>query len=103
MNQFKTFLSMLVLTVVFVLVGSAIGGKNGAMTAFLLAGAMNFFSYWFSDKLVLRMYGAQQVTRAEAPELYQIVGESSIRRAAHAQDLYHGERRPQCLRHGKKS
>ena len=75
MNQFKTFLLMLVLTVVFVLVGSAIGGKNGAMTAFLLAGAMNFFSYWFSDKLVLRMYGAQQVTQAEAPELYQIVGE----------------------------
>ena len=75
MNQFKTFLLMLVLTVVFVLVGSAIGGKSGAMTAFVVAGAMNFFSYWFSDKLVLRMYGAKQVTQAEAPELYQIVGE----------------------------
>ena len=75
MNQFKTFLLMLVLTVVFVLVGSAIGGKSGAMTAFVVAGAMNFFSYWFSDKIVLRMYGAKQVTQAEAPELYQIVGE----------------------------
>ena len=75
MNQFKTFLLMLVLTIVFILVGSAVGGKNGAMTAFVLAAAMNFFSYWFSDKIVLRMYGAKQVTQAEAPELYQIVGE----------------------------
>jgi len=75
MNQFKTFLLMLVMTVMFILVGSAIGGKNGAITAFVIAGAMNFFSYWFSDKIVLRMYGAQQVTQAEAPELYQIVGE----------------------------
>jgi heat shock protein HtpX len=75
MNQFKTFLLMLVLTVVFVLVGSAIGGKSGAMTAFVLAAVMNFFQYWFSDKIVLRMYGAQQVTQGEAPELYQIVGE----------------------------
>lgn len=75
MNQFKTFLLMLILTIVFILVGSAVGGKNGALTAFVLAAAMNFFSYWFSDKIVLRMYGAQQVTQAEAPELYQIVGE----------------------------
>ncbi len=75
MNQFKTFLLMLVLTIVFILVGTAIGGKNGAMAAFVLAAAMNFFSYWFSDKIVLRMYGAQEVTQAEAPELYQIVGE----------------------------
>ena len=75
MNQFKTFLLMLVMTIMFILVGTAIGGKNGAMTAFVLAAAMNFFSYWFSDKLVLRMYGAKQVTQGEAPELYQIVGE----------------------------
>ncbi len=75
MNQFKTFLLMLVMTVMFVLVGSAIGGKNGALMALVMAGVMNFVQYWFSDKIVLRMYGAQQVTQAEAPELYQIVGE----------------------------
>ncbi|OGP87439.1 MAG: protease HtpX [Deltaproteobacteria bacterium RBG_16_48_10] len=75
MNQFKTFLLMLVLTVVFILVGTAIGGKSGAVTAFVFAALMNFFSYWFSDKIVLRMYGAHEVTQAEAPELYQIVGE----------------------------
>jgi len=75
MNQFKTFLLMLVLMVVFILVGSAIGGKSGMIYAFILAAAMNFFAYWFSDKLVLRMYGAKEVTQGEAPELYQIVGE----------------------------
>ncbi|MGB9629892.1 MAG: zinc metalloprotease HtpX [Thermodesulfobacteriota bacterium] len=75
MNQFKTFLLMLVLTLLFILVGSAIGGRIGVVYAFILAALMNFFAYWFSDKIVLRMYGAQQVTQSEAPELYQIIGE----------------------------
>ena len=75
MNQFKTFLLMLVLTTLFLLVGSAIGGKSGVVYAFIFAAALNFFAYWFSDKLVLRMYGAREVSQSEAPELYQIVGE----------------------------
>ena len=75
MNHFKTFLLMLVLTALFILVGSAIGGKSGAIYAFVFAALMNFFAYWFSDKIVLRMYGAQQVSQSGAPELYQIVGE----------------------------
>jgi heat shock protein HtpX len=75
MNHFKTFLLMLVLTVLFILVGTAIGGRDGAIYAFVFAALMNFFAYWFSDKIVLRMYGAQQVSQAEAPELYQIVAE----------------------------
>ncbi len=75
MNRFKTFLLMLVLTALFLLVGSAIGGRSGAMYAFVLAALMNFVTYWFSDKIVLRMYGAKEVTQSEVPELYQIVGE----------------------------
>ena len=75
MNRFKTFLLMLVLTVLFVLVGSAIGGKSGAIYAFIFAALMNFVTYWFSDKIVLRMYGAKEVSQGEAPELYQIVAE----------------------------
>jgi heat shock protein HtpX len=75
MNQFKTFLLMLILTAIFILVGSAIGGRSGAVFAFLLAALMNFVTYWFSDKIVLRMYGAREVSQADAPELYQIVGE----------------------------
>jgi heat shock protein HtpX len=75
MNQFKTFFLMLVLTFLFILVGTAIGGKSGAIYAFIFAALMNFFSYWFSDKIVLRMYGAREVSQSEAPELYGIVAE----------------------------
>ena len=75
MNQFKTFLLMLVMTLLFILVGSAVGGKNGVIYAFIFAGLMNFFAYWFSDKIVLRMYRAKEVSQGEAPELYGIVAE----------------------------
>ncbi len=74
-NQFKTFLLMLILTALFMLVGSAIGGRSGAVYAFVFAALMNFVTYWFSDKIVLRMYGAKEVAQSEAPELYGIVGE----------------------------
>ncbi len=88
MNRFKTFLLMLVLTILFVLVGSAIGGRNGAITAFVFAALMNFITYWFSDKIVLRMYGAQQVTEREAPELYRIVAELTSKASMPMPKLY---------------
>jgi heat shock protein HtpX len=88
MNQFKTFLLMLVLTALFLLVGSAIGGKSGVVYAFIFAAALNFFAYWFSDKLVLRMYGAREVSQSEAPELYQIVGELTNKASLPMPKLY---------------
>jgi heat shock protein HtpX len=75
MNQFKTFFLMLILTALFILVGTALGGRTGAVYAFVFAALMNFFTYWFSDKIVLRMYGAQEVSQSEASELYGIVAE----------------------------
>jgi len=66
---------MLILTVLLVFVGSVIGGRNGAIYFFIFAALINFVTYWFSDKIVLRMYGAKEVSQSEAPELYQIVGE----------------------------
>jgi heat shock protein HtpX len=75
MNQFKTYFFLALLTVLFVLVGWALGGKSGATYALILAAIMNFISYWFSDKIVLKMYRARAVTPGEAPELYEIVGE----------------------------
>lgn len=75
MNQMKVFLLMLVLTMLFILVGTAIGGRSGAVYAFIFAALMNFFSYWFSDKIVLKMYGAHEVSPNEAPEFHQIVAE----------------------------
>ena len=72
-NVFKTGLLLAVLTAMLVLAGGAIGGQRGMMIAFFVALAMNFFSYWFSDKIVLRMYGAQPVDEAQAPQLYATV------------------------------
>lgn len=61
MNSLKTGILLTTLTLIFVGMGSALGGSSGAMIAFLIAGGMNFFAYWNSDKIVLRMYNAQEV------------------------------------------
>jgi heat shock protein HtpX len=73
MNQAKTFFLMVVLTIILVALGSMIGGRSGATIAFVIAFAMNMISYWFSDRIVLAMYGAKEVSEAQAPELYSIV------------------------------
>lgn len=73
MNTLKTTFLLTLLTLLLMAMGSAIGGKGGMIVAFILAGGMNFFSYWYSDKLVLKMYGAREVTRAESPDFYGIV------------------------------
>jgi heat shock protein HtpX len=72
-NRLKTLLLLAALTALVLFIGQAIGGRGGLMIAIVLAGVMNFVSYWWSDKIVLRMYHAQEVTDAEAPELYGIV------------------------------
>lgn len=79
MNGFKTAILMTIMMVLFLLVGSLIGGQSGMMIAFVISLAMNFGSYWFSDKIVLTMYRARQVTRNEAPDLYDIVEKLSMR------------------------
>ena len=73
MNTVKTIGLMVFMTLLLVFVGAAIGGRSGMIFAFAMAIIMNFGTYWFSDKIVLRMYGAQPVSEAEAPELYSIV------------------------------
>lgn len=72
-NMLKTGLLLALLTGIFLLVGEAAGGRNGMVMAFGFAVLMNAGAYWFSDKIVLRMYGAQEVSEAEAPELHGIV------------------------------
>ncbi|GAV25242.1 protease HtpX [Carboxydothermus islandicus] len=78
-NTIKTWLLMGVLTVLLVLLGRAIGGTTGAFTFFLIALAMNFISYYFSDTLVIKMTGSYPVSEAEAPELYSIVRNLSLK------------------------
>src|SRR2546428_3214743 len=72
-NVFKTGLLLAVLTVMLILLGGALGGRQGMFVAFFLALAMNFVSYWFSDKIVLAAYGARPIDEASAPRLYAIV------------------------------
>jgi heat shock protein HtpX len=79
MNAFKTMVLMVTLTLMLVFVGGLIGGKTGMTFALIFSFGMNFVSYWFSDKIVLRMYGAQQVDETQAPELYSMVRRLSER------------------------
>ncbi|PYO37294.1 MAG: zinc metalloprotease HtpX [Candidatus Rokuibacteriota bacterium] len=72
-NLFKTAVLLAALTSLVVLIGQAIGGQQGMLIAFILAVAMNFGSYWFSDRIVLAMYRAQPIEEAQAPDLYRIV------------------------------
>jgi heat shock protein HtpX len=82
MNIFKTAALMTGLTLVLLWAGNAFGGQSGMTIALIFALLMNVFSYWFSDKIVLKMYKAQEAGRAEAPELYEMV-----RRLARKADL----------------
>ncbi|HUK57315.1 MAG TPA: zinc metalloprotease HtpX [Nitrospiria bacterium] len=73
MNKLKTTFFLALLAGLFVVVGSLIGGRSGATIAFAIALVMNAGAYWFSDKIVLRMYGAKEVSEAEAPVLHRLV------------------------------
>src|SRR5215470_1481622 len=72
-NLIKTGVLLAALTCLVVLIGGALGGQQGMLIAFVFAIAMNFGSYWFSDRIVLTMYGAQPIDEAQAPDLYRIV------------------------------
>ena len=72
-NQIKTTILLTVMTVFIMLIGQLLGGRQGLIIALVFAAGMNFVSYWYSDKIVLRMYKAREATPGQAPELYSIV------------------------------
>ena len=72
-NQIKTTLLLAVMTAFIMVVGNMLGGRQGMIIALVLAAGMNFFSYWYSDKIVLKMYRASEATPGQAPELYEMV------------------------------
>ncbi len=73
MNTLKTTILMALLTGLLIVAGGSIGGRNGAMIMLVFSLGMNFFSYWYSDKMVLAAYHAQEISRSQAPELYGLV------------------------------
>ena len=78
-NLMKTAVLMAAITALFMSIGALLGGQQGMMLALLVALGMNFFSYWFSDKLVLKMYNAQEVDASSAPQFYRMVSELAQR------------------------
>ena len=78
-NLMKTAILMAAITGLFMAIGSVIGGQSGMMIALAIAIAMNFFSYWFSDKMVLKMYNAREVDETTAPQFYRMVRELAER------------------------
>jgi heat shock protein HtpX len=78
-NWVKTAMLMAAITALFMAIGGMIGGARGMGVALVIALAMNFFSYWFSDKMVLRMYNAQEVDETSAPQFYRMVRELATR------------------------
>lgn len=72
-SRIRTTILLAVMTVVIMWVGKMIGGTGGMIIALLVAGGLNFFSYWYSDKMVLKMYKAKPVSRQEAPDIYELV------------------------------
>ena len=73
MNTLKTTILMALLTGILIAVGGAFGGNHGAAIMLVFSLGMNFFSYWFSDSIVLKSYGAREVSQSEEPELYSLV------------------------------
>ena len=78
-NWFKTTILFAAITALFMMIGALIGGREGMMMALLVGGGMNFFAYWFSDKMVLRMYNAQPVDETSSPYLYNMVRDLASR------------------------
>jgi heat shock protein HtpX len=74
-NLLKTAVLMAAITALFMAIGSLLGGRQGMMIALVVALGMNFFSYWFSDALVLKMYNAKQVDETSAPQFYRMIQE----------------------------
>ncbi len=79
MNIIKTFILLGTLTALLILIGGYFGGRQGIVIAFIFAMVMNFGSYWFSDKIVLKMYRASEVSESEAPELYSMIKTLALR------------------------
>lgn len=78
-NMMKTAILMAAITALFMAIGGMIGGRSGMMLALVVALGMNFFSYWFSDKMVLKMYNAREVDATSAPRFYAMVQELAQR------------------------
>ena len=104
MSYFKTAILLAGLTALFMGVGYLIGGASGAMIALVVAAATNIFAYWNSDKMVLSMYGAQEVDARSAPDLVRLVADlASNAQLPMPKGVHHGQSAAQRVRHRPQS
>lgn len=75
MNRVKSVMLLTLLSLILMAIGGVVGGQNGAMAMFLISLAINFYTYWNSDKMALRAYNAQPLSESQVPELYELVRE----------------------------
>jgi heat shock protein HtpX len=87
-NQIRTTILLAIMTALILWVGQFLGGRQGMVIALILAAGMNFFSYWFSDRIVLAMYRAREVTPRENPEIYEMVRKLSGRAGLPVPKIY---------------
>jgi len=88
MNALRTTFLLALLTCLLVAAGGALGGKAGMTFALVMAGIMNFGTYWFSDRIVLAMYGAREVAESDCPELYAMVRQLALQAAMPMPKVY---------------
>src|ERR1700726_5142167 len=88
MNTFKTPLLLTVLTLFLLFIGASVGGRNGMLLALIVSVAMNFGSYFYSDKIALAIYGAQAVTRADLPRAWDVLERLTVRQGLPMPRLY---------------
>lgn len=103
-NSIKTVMLIALMMGLLLFLGQAIGGEQGLVFAFIISLLMNFGMYWFSDKIVLMSYRAQEVTEEESPRLYRIctaVGNASA--ITDAESVHLARRNSECVRYWKKS
>lgn len=74
-STMKTFMLLLILSLLLIWIGGVVAGQTGATIAFIIALCLNFFSYWYSDRLILTLYSAREVRREELPQVYEILEE----------------------------
>lgn len=88
MNYIKTTILLAALAALLIFLGDMFGGRQGAVIGLIFAGVMNFGAYWFSDKIVLKMYGARKVEEGDSPELYGMVRDLSMKAALPMPKVY---------------
>ena len=88
MNRVKSVMLLTLLSLILMAIGGVVGGQNGAMTMFLISLAINFYTYWNSDKMALRAYNAQPLDESQVPELYELVRELCLKGKPFQYGLY---------------